>query len=534
MRFLLLLFISFPILADQIGPCVDCDENTLARFAEGINWSAASKSQIRNAACTRKDLFTENEMTQWIGHQSGTQAENKSINGINFEGESTENLKAFEHLTTAVDFFGREKPAAEQPTYASSCKKVDCAVKEIFGETGTQLLFMLRKFGFNGSHIAHSDDADAWKKSELDQVLLALTDFPSSVLPMKDNKKLIHFKRGYQRSGGGSTIANAVIEIFDLWDNDSKEEKRYTLTHEIGHYIAGESNVDDSDYWKSLSGWDSETRIVNGEEVEEFEFSKPSTIVSRYGKSNPAEDFAESASAYRYNPELLKRKSPEKYELIKNVIFNGVEYTSEHSCNNPKLLTNEIIANAENLYRNWQPSPQELDKITKICTIAAIRNFSEESRLDTKSYKMNQCYESALDAYSKEFLVKSLQAHPHIEFLSPLLKNAPKLKLPESIHQAHMTKVQASMKSFLPRWIEKGVTSQFLMTPKCEADDLKFAYQDFEEYPELNTFSMKEQIAKVTQIVCKNAVENRNFVNGLNIVNVRDEEIKSAINRLLD
>lgn len=534
MKFILALFLSLSVMADQIGPCDNCVEDTLSRFAQGISWSAASKSQIRNAACTRKELFTENEMKSWLDQQTENRNQSKTIHGIQFEDESAEALKAFERLTTAVDFFGREKPAAEQPVYSSTCKKVSCAVKEVFGETGTQLLFMLKKFGFNGSHIAHSDDADAWKKSELDQVLLALTDFPESVLPMRENKKLIHFKRGYQRGGGDSTIANAVIEIFDLWDNDSKEEKRYTLTHEIGHYIAGESDVDDSDYWKSLSGWESETRIVDGEEVEEFKVSNPSTIVSRYGKSNPAEDFAESASAYRYNPELLKRKSPQKYELIKNVIFNGVEYTSEDSCKNPKLITSEMISNAESLYANWQPSSSELDKMTKTCAIAAVRIFSEDKKLDTDSERMNQCYESALDAYSKEFLVKSLQAHPHIEFLRPLLRNAPKLKLPDDIHKNHIQKVQNSMKQFLPKWIEKGVTSQTFMTPKCKEDDLKFAYQDFEEFPELNTFSMKNQLVAVSKIVCDDAVNNRDFVNGLNIVNVRDEEIKSAIRRLID
>lgn len=521
-------------MADQVGPCDSCEEDTLLQFSNGLNWSAANRSQIRNAACSRNNPFSESEMTSWLGSNSSASSLNKTIHGINFSGETEENLKAFERLTTAVNFFGEAKSAAEQPSYTSNCKKVDCAVREIFGATGAQLLFMLRKFGFNGSHIAHSDDADAWKKSELDEVLLALTDFPESVIPLKDNKKLIHFKRGYQRGEGGNTIANAVIEVFDLWNNESKEEKRYTLTHEIGHYIAGESEVDDSDYWKSLSGWESETSIVDGEEKKEFKATKPSAIVSRYGKSNPAEDFAESVSAYRYNPQLLKRKSPQKYELIKDVIFNGVEYISEQSCNNPKLITSELVENAEALYRDWQPSSVELDKIAKTCTIAAIKILSETKKVNVSSNEMNQCYESALDSYLKDFLVKSLQSHPHKDFMKPLLKNAPKLKLPENIHRNHLAKIRSSMKSYLPGWISDGVTHQSLITPKCESSDFKYAYQDFEEDSNLDTFAMRDQLAEISQIVCKDAVDNRNFINSMNLLVVRGTEIKAAVSRLVE
>lgn len=534
MKFLILLLFSFPLFADQVGPCEDCNEDTLLRFAENLSWSPASRSQIRNAACTRKNPFTESEMTSWLRSNSGTERQNKTVHGINLEGETKENILAFERLTTAVNFFGQAAPAGEQSRFNSECKKVDCAVKEIFGETGTQLLFMLRKFGFNGSHLAHPEDADAWKKNELDEVLLALTDFPESVIPLKDNKKLIHFKRGYQRGGGDNTVANAVIEIFDLWNRESKEDKRYTLTHEIGHYIAGESGVDDSDYWKAISGWESRTSLVDGEEVEEFEAANPSTLVSRYAKSNPAEDFAESASAYRYNPELLKRKSPQKYELIKNVIFNGVEYTSEQSCTNPMTLTSEIIADAESLYRTWQPSRAELEKITKGCTIAAVRILSETEKVNLSSSEMNECYESALDAYSKEFLVESLRDHPHIEFMRPLLRNAPKLNLPDGIHQSHLSKVQGSMKEFFPNWISEGVKNLYFMTPKCEDSEFDHAYIDFEEDSHLNTYPMKEQLTTVSKMVCENAVENRDFLNSMNIINIRDSEIKAAVNRLID
>jgi len=45
---------------------------------------------------------------------------------------------------------------------------------------------------------------------------------------------------------------------------------------------------------------------------------------------------------------------------------------------------------------------------------------------------------------------------------------------------------------------------------------------------------MKEQLNKISQIICKDAVDNRNFINGLNVLVVRNEEMRSAVDRLID
>lgn len=55
-------------------------------------------------------------------------------------------------------------------------------------------------------------------------------------------------------------------------------------------------------------------------------------IISKYGESNPSEDFAESLTAYRYNPAGLKKAAPEKYNFIKDRIFNGQEFINHSSC----------------------------------------------------------------------------------------------------------------------------------------------------------------------------------------------------------
>lgn len=531
MMLMLAFLLSFSAWADQVGPCHDCTENQFFNFGQSLGWEAATRTQVRNAPCTRENPFTETEMTNWLNSNTGAQSSSEKIAGIEFEDESEENLKAFKRLVTAVNFFGDKYP--DQESFTSNCKKVHCAVKQVFGDTGTQLLYMMRKYGFNGSHIAHRDDADAWKKTELDEIILALSDFPASVLPMRDNKKLIHFKRGYMRNGGENTVANAVIEVFDVWNEENKEMRRYTITHEVGHYLASESDVDESDLWKSFSGWRSQTSIINGEEVTQTEASNSGALVSRYGRSNPTEDFAESVSAYRYNPELLKDKSPEKYDLIKNVIFNGVEYTSAQACSSPTLVTDDIVEEARRSFEQWRPSAEDYDVAAKKCFPVAVKAFARSSELSLESSELANCYGKSIEESSRKFLETAIEDHPYADYMEPLLRRNNGLNLSQEKHAQYLSRIKSKFKDTFPRWIAHGVTSDSMLTPSCDSDDTTYVYQDFEEIEGFDNFTLRRDLSKIAQNLCKNAVANRNTLNSLNILSVRPPEIKAAVDRLI-
>ena len=60
-------------------------------------------------------------------------------------------------------------------------------------------------------------------------------------------------------------------------------------------------------------------------------------MVSTYGTRNPSEDFAESIVAYRYNPKPMKDSCPDKYNYIKDIIFDGIEYLDESGCKDKEL-----------------------------------------------------------------------------------------------------------------------------------------------------------------------------------------------------
>jgi hypothetical protein len=98
-----------------------------------------------------------------------------------------------------------------------------------------------------------------WKPDEVDLILESLDDLPAHLIPFKNNKSLKHFKRGYGPSD--STVANAVIYIFSVWDNlPSNEERMATFIHEIGHNIGSRLKQDESSRWLDFSGWEEKRR----------------------------------------------------------------------------------------------------------------------------------------------------------------------------------------------------------------------------------------------------------------------------------
>ena len=104
-----------------------------------------------------------------------------------------------------------------------------------------------------------------------------------------------------------------------------------TVIHEIGHRAdkKGFEIIAESDKWLAISGF----RVVhNGDnyfKIYVHQYFR--TSVSLYGNTNPREDFAESYTKYRLDPKGLKSKSPERYNFMRDFVFDGIEYT-ENLC----------------------------------------------------------------------------------------------------------------------------------------------------------------------------------------------------------
>lgn len=286
---------------------------------------SVSNSDVLKSHCTRSIPFSEKEMSNWLESQarSDTRSVNANVFGIELVDESPYLIKLFEALLTNENWL-----SGPQKTYSSSCEKVYCAAQELFGDkVGTQLLFMLGRFGFNGSHL-RIKNADLWKSEELDTVLLSLSDLPKHLIsstPVTYNHLLAHFKRSESAQPHGSEpIANAMIFVFDNWNRISLGSQRYAVFHELGHDTGGVLDLSDSPAWLQAAGW-KDTDL-------EWQLAHPETAISQYAETNPFEDFAESFAAYRYNPETLKALNPTVYRFFKTKVFHNIEYTSEKDC----------------------------------------------------------------------------------------------------------------------------------------------------------------------------------------------------------
>lgn len=308
---------------------------------EYLEWWAASRKQVRSAYCSQPGNLPLSSMEQYLSRNKPKNSISTTVYGMRFKDEDPHLIELMRKLTRFDPFLSIDKDPSKQQQFSlpDGCNRVLCAVKNLFGETaGVKILYALDKYELNMSHLT-DDNLAAWKTEEIDILLEAIDDLPPHLVPFKTNKRLKHYKRGYGPSS--STVANAVITVFSVWDDlDHDEQRRSTIIHEIGHNIGNRLKQDESQPWLDLSGWE--------ERENKWTAIKEDAMISKYGATNPAEDFAETFVAYRYNPQELQRVSPQKYAYMKKNVFLGLEYTSEEACAPENSRYAKIIKKAHN------------------------------------------------------------------------------------------------------------------------------------------------------------------------------------------
>ncbi|WP_413586454.1 hypothetical protein [Bdellovibrio sp. HCB274] len=295
-------------------------------FGTGLDWWSVTPSQVSSAPCKNQRAPLDSEMLTEL-QPSSLKKKSETLFGIKFKDEDPELLQLFRDMHS----FDISMNGAAPLALKSHCDKVVCSMQSLYGpRVGIQLLYMLKHFGFNGSHL-RAANASAWTSDELDDVLAALSDYPIELYPLDYNRKLIHGKRGSRvKLPEGESVANSTMEIFDFWNSLSLPERQQTLLHELGHVVARKNNLDESAIWLKVGGW--VVRDSKNKSARTYSLADPSKAVSMYGKTNPHEDFAESVVAYRFGAPRLKSEQPEKYELLKDRVFDGKEYLSSSAC----------------------------------------------------------------------------------------------------------------------------------------------------------------------------------------------------------
>jgi hypothetical protein len=333
---LLLGMISFSAYAQDGFECVPAGKNPLEDFSDlekHLEWHGATAAQIEKAACKTLNPPSSSDLDKFIASKAISKSTaSAQVHGVNIQDDPLL-IEAFKKFTTAKDGFGFS-PTPElqkdfQKTYNINpeCQKVRCAMEKIWGKgLSEKILYLNLKHNYNASEFAF-ENSDRFSETDLDDILMGLEDLPPHLIPMgSENQRLTHFKKGYTLAmNGPGVVANAVIMLFDVWDTEPRREKQYTIFHEVSHNTSTKlKGMDESPEWLAQSSW-----IKTGDTWT----SDPNACqVTKYGATNPWEDFAEAMSTYRYNPQDFKTRCPKKYEFIKNSVFKGIEYTDVKSC----------------------------------------------------------------------------------------------------------------------------------------------------------------------------------------------------------
>lgn len=497
----------------------------LTNATEDNHW-AANEEQIIHAPCNLKQPLSTADILNRLEKIASKYSERqtKTISGTEYKNENRFLLRLVEKLANPAS---RNEDQLSTWSNSNGCHDVLCSVKENFGEeVGPRLLYLLAKFGFNGSHkLGLNSESLEWKIDELDDVISASEGLPETLLPLKNtNKPLVR-----RVSFGANILANAVMTFFNLWTTYSSPYRKYTTTHEIGHNIQDEYDVNGTN-WNSLSGWQL-TEVTNeqGELVKKLIAQNPHTFVSSYAATNPSEDFAETFVAYRFNPEHLLLKSQAKYEALRDKVFFGIEYTNDENCSpaKSKLTTRmrEIISSYVNINPNYEsPTPIQtwpalLKNRTKTCSSEFVDLLSRDSFPKHLGEFARECLikQMAVGILNKDTFFSTLKKIPALsDTLLEIIPEEFKNKALEEVSNEFIVSIREGLKlrlaysqSQLSNELKSGISAQafcryysgFL---KQASSGLTRKFVDVFEYP--NATANENVINRFGNKICMHAM----------------------------
>lgn len=283
--------------------------------------------EVSEAVC-RRDFFNNPGDLQKKIHEIAGQGQTKSeeIYGIQLSNEKIELIGALKKLFTRRGYnhpkdFIQPQVDIREDLAIKDCDKVICVLKRVWGEErGLKILWIMLKYGFNTSEYAY-DDSESPTNEELDDIISSLDLLPPNAKDILYGKNIpfLAFKNitGSQQVPASSVLANSNILFFSSLRIRTSESRIQVFLHELGHLYS--NNGDSTKEWLKVSGW--------GWDVDR----SSRCAISRYGMETSGEDFAETFNMYRLAPKRLKKMCPQKYEFMKNVVFQ-IEYNGTRSC----------------------------------------------------------------------------------------------------------------------------------------------------------------------------------------------------------
>ena len=182
------------------------------------------------------------------------------------------------------------------------------------------------------------EDASQFQEFYPEEKLLILTMFeemPTGMHKMPELKYLVRRKTGQSHPIYPSAAAvtwtlaeQPYIEFMDVTFSgkqgyyDAKRLIIHEKTHMYWEYYFSDEL---KEQWCEIGGW-----YRNEADADGWSTTKQTEFVSAYAHAhNPDEDMAESVATYVINPDLLRSRSPAKYEFVKNYIMGGSFYLTQ-------------------------------------------------------------------------------------------------------------------------------------------------------------------------------------------------------------
>lgn len=198
-----------------------------------------------------------------------------------------------------------------------------------------RLAYMKDRYGYTGSSAA-SGNVSGWSAADLDELLVTLSDLPANAAPFDDEVlRPLVFDEHFHPNGSGVALVNGAtliaydgpsgIRVVGAWRALPQQARRVAIFHELAHEFLRQRGA----YFNWRPHWDA---AVRADEAFARQNGFDTDRVSTYAAASVAEDFAESAAAYRYMPLRLKQRAPNRYKLLKTWMFDGLEYVSSSAC----------------------------------------------------------------------------------------------------------------------------------------------------------------------------------------------------------
>lgn len=249
------------------------------------------------------------------------------VAGYRLAGQPTEGLNAFRTL------MARNPQARRGPAADPRCRDLVCAASAAFGADLGSLMMMLAVDYQLVPVLPPRASGLRWTAADLRTVLAAADDLPPSLFPLREEEyrslvmvdaKTLPPVAGAAAMALSGEMAGAVT-LSTLWRRARPSERRASIVHEFAHDFTRARGMflDWRGLWAEAQADDAKEAQARGLEPEP---------VSAYAMTNLDEDFAESVTAYRYRPETLRARQPHRYALLRQWVFDELEYGEAARC----------------------------------------------------------------------------------------------------------------------------------------------------------------------------------------------------------